>query len=127
MGVPKRDSSSRPACGKSPFLVSRYVAEYTNHLDASRFTDRRANDSALTVRDRHRLLCNTDAGTCVKRPSPRGGRGMFAPRCVGSQARLSPCVVRLVTFILQNASSPGLTNGLSIFVAFSWVDTSWLA
>lgn len=43
-----------------PFPVSCYVEEKVSYLEASRFTDMRGSDSALTLCDGHNVLHDTN-------------------------------------------------------------------
>lgn len=68
MSVSKPDSPCGPAfCDPLRFPVLLYVQEYAIYLDASHFTDMHARDRGLTVRVRHNVLGDTNAGASVKR------------------------------------------------------------
>lgn len=67
-----------------PFHVSHYVQEYASYLDAVGFTDMRASDRALSIRDWHSLLRGSNGIAWVKCWLHCGGHGMYVLRRVGS-------------------------------------------
>lgn len=82
-------SVSKPSSSRAPefrdplsFPVLPYVREYANYLDAVWFTDMRTSNLALTVCDLHSMVCNTDAGACVKLWLPCGEHSMSVLRDV---------------------------------------------
>lgn len=84
MSVPKPASPTGPDfCDPPPFPVSCYVQKHSYYLDASRFTEMRATDCALAVRDRHKMLRDTDVEAGVRLLLFCGGREMSVSRCAG--------------------------------------------
>lgn len=83
-----------------------------------------ASSCAVTVRDLHNLLPNTDAGAYVKRWLQCGGRGSSVLRCVGSEVDCTfvPCFEEvkyekaLSTLVLRFNVQPLPENGPSLVV-----------
>lgn len=63
----------------------RYGPEYLYYLDASRFTDMRVSNRALTLRALRNVWRDTDVGAKVKHWLHGSGRGMSVLRCVVSE------------------------------------------
>lgn len=72
-----------------PVFVSPHMRDYASFLDSWCFTDMRGSNRALTVRDPHKVLGNTDAGAWVKPLLPCGGWGRFVSQLVGSEVDCS--------------------------------------
>lgn len=61
MSGPKSSSFFAPEFRDDlPFSALRYVQEFVSYLDALLHTDMFASDRALTVRDQHRVLVDSD-------------------------------------------------------------------
>lgn len=73
-----------PISAVPPFPVWSNVQEYTFHLYAALFTHMALSNCALTVRDRHIVLGNKDAGERAKRCWHCPGSGMTLSHCVHS-------------------------------------------
>lgn len=86
MSVSKPVSSRGPELRNSPpFPAPCYVLEYASYLDSFHFTDIRASNRVLNVRDRHSVLHDKDVVAWIKSWSHCGGRGISVSRLVGSE------------------------------------------
>lgn len=93
-------SVARPASCCAPKILrssaislSRYMHEYASYLDLVRYTDMRARDCLLNIRNRQNMLWDTDFQVWVKLWLPCTGHGMHVSHCVGSEVYFSfvPC------------------------------------
>lgn len=84
MSVPKPASFCGPEFrAPLPFPVLHYKREDASYLDASRSTDMRASDLALTVSDRLKTLRDTDLKAWVKHGLQCAASGMSVSRYLG--------------------------------------------